>query len=174
MRHNFISEEEFKVIEQRVSRGGVKEHTANVGRGRGAVTERQQPNRTDGTTVKSSARTFHATNFPITIALVGQHISGKNRVGIRRDGHHYPRKQFINWRAQAYLQVLEQIDKPPRIEQPVVLKCWYWPGDQRTRDVTGMLDALFYLLVYAGILKNDGLIWDCRWSRYPETKFPSY
>ena len=64
MRHQFISEEQFKVIEQRVqaSSGGVKEHTANSGRGRGAATERQQPNRTDGTMVKSSARTFQATN----------------------------------------------------------------------------------------------------------------
>ena len=49
---------------ERVSRVGVKEHTASGGRGRGAMSERQQPNRADGTMVKSSARTLHATNSP--------------------------------------------------------------------------------------------------------------
>lgn len=109
---------------------------------------------------------------PFQLALIGQHISGKNRVGIRRDGHHYPQKQFINWRAQAHIQLLEQARPLETITVPVKLSCWYWPSDERTRDVTGMQDALFYLLVYANILKNDGLIWDCSWKRYPKTKFP--
>lgn len=69
MRYNYICEEQFKVMDKRVkdSRGGVKEHTAVGGRGRGAVSERQPVDRSDrstqvGTTVKSSTRTFHATN----------------------------------------------------------------------------------------------------------------
>lgn len=57
MRHQFISEEQFKVIQQRASRVGVKEHTATTGRGRGAVSDRR-----NGTMVKSSARTLRATN----------------------------------------------------------------------------------------------------------------
>ena len=43
---------------------GVKEHTANGGRGRGAVSDRRPAStgQDTGTTVKSSARTLHATN----------------------------------------------------------------------------------------------------------------
>jgi hypothetical protein len=49
----------------------------------------------------------------------------------------------------------------------------YWPGDHRTRDVSGQLDALFYLLVYAKVLKDDGLIWDVVWKRHAINKqFP--
>ncbi len=110
-----------------------------------------------------------------TLALTGQLISGKNRVRIRRDGHHYPEKQFINWRSRAYQQILEQRPPGPHlvITSPVRLVCEYWPGDLRTRDVTGQLDAIFYLLAYAKIIKDDGLIWDVKWTRHDiNEKFP--
>ncbi len=110
---------------------------------------------------------------PFTIALVGQMISGKNRVQVRRDGTHFPLKQFTNWRAQAHFQILEQRPAlPPAIDIPVTLYCQYWPADKKTRDVDGMLSALFHLLVYAKVLKDDGLIYTCRWWRYPQTEFP--
>jgi len=56
---------------------------------------------------------------------------------------------------------------------PVRLTCDYWPGDQRTRDVSGQLDALFHLLVYAKVLKDDGLVHDVIWRRHETNKkFP--
>ena len=58
-RHNW-TEEDLKVAKQRMGNlrpDGVKEHTANGGRGGGAVTER----RASGTLLKSSARTSRAT-----------------------------------------------------------------------------------------------------------------
>jgi hypothetical protein len=46
---------------------------------------------------------------------------------------------------------------------PVKLTVDYWAGDKRTRDVSGMLDALFHLLVYSKVLKDDGLVRDVTW-----------
>ncbi len=110
---------------------------------------------------------------PFTIALTGQMISGKNRVMVRRDGKHIPRKQFINWRTDMHFQILEQRPAlPPAITIPVRLVCQYWPGDRKTRDVDGQLSALFHLLVYAKVLKDDGLIYDCTWHRYQHADFP--
>jgi len=106
------------------------------------------------------------------IAITGQLISGKNRVRIRRDGHHYPEKQFINWRAKANLELNEQLPKAPNIAVPIRLTCDYWPGDHRTRDVSGQLDALFYLLVYASVITNDGLIYEVVWRRHALYRFP--
>ena len=40
----------------------------------------------------------------------------------------------------------------------------YTPGDLRTRDVTGMADALFSLLAYVGAVKDDGLIRELHWT----------
>lgn len=117
---------------------------------------------------------FHA----FTLALTGQLISGKNRVHIRRDGHHYPEQAFVKWRTQALMQILEQFRTPlglrcSTITAPVCLTCDYWPGDHRTRDVSGQLDALFHLLVYAKVLKDDGLIYNVLWRRYAvNAKFP--
>jgi hypothetical protein len=34
------------------------------------------------------------------------------------------------------------------------------------RDLSGQLDAIFSLLVYAHIVKNDGLIYSCLWRRH--------
>jgi hypothetical protein len=59
------------------------------------------------------------------------------------------------------------------IAEPVRLTCHYWPGDLRTRDVSGQLDALFHLLVYTKVLKDDGLIYDVVWRRHEiNKKFP--
>lgn len=110
---------------------------------------------------------------PISITLVGQMVSGKNRVMVRRDGKHYPQKAFVSWRAQAHLQILEQVPcLTPPIHTPVTLLCQYWPGDKRIRDVDGMLSALGHVLVYAEVLKDDGLIYDVSWHRYPACQFP--
>jgi Holliday junction resolvase RusA-like endonuclease len=62
---------------------------------------------------------------------------------------------------QIKAQVIHILPRP--IDLPVKLKVDYWPGDKRTRDVSGMLDALFHLLVYTKVLKDDGLVRDVIW-----------
>lgn len=107
------------------------------------------------------------------LLLIGQLVSGKNRVRIRRDGHHYPENRFLNWRSQAFCQILDQGQwGKPTITVPVMLTCDYWPGDHTTRDVSGMLDALFHLLVYAKVLKDDGLVYSVWWRRHAVTAHP--
>lgn len=105
--------------------------------------------------------------------LTGQMPSGKNQVGITRTGRRYPNKRFTLWREQA----LAQLDAPRYdyrqqgvcwpLETPIRLHCEYTPGDARTRDVPGILDALCHLIVKAGLLKDDGLVWDVEWNRKP-------
>lgn len=98
------------------------------------------------------------------IVLFHQLCSGKNAVGVTRSGHHYPNKRFAEWRADATTQLRALNCIPTRpIDYPVHLSVRYWAGDKRTRDVSGMLDALFHLLVHAKILKDDGLIRDVTW-----------
>ena len=68
MTHHVVTEDELRQFEANVkkiklSRDGVKEHTANGGRGGGAVTERRQAQTAFvGTAVKYGTRTSHATN----------------------------------------------------------------------------------------------------------------
>ena len=110
---------------------------------------------------------------PLTLTLTGQLISGKNRVGIRRDGHHYPRKAFLNWRAAMHVQILEQVPcLRPATSAPVSLACGYHPGDDKVRDVSGQLDALFSLLVHTKILTDDGLVYNVTWHRFPVSDRP--
>ena len=110
----------------------------------------------------------------MTLALVGNLCSGKNAVKITRSGHHYPGKRFKAWRDEAMLQLKSQVIHNKLTPGcPVHLKVEHWPGDARTRDVSGMTDALFHLLVYAGVLEDDGLVFDLTWRRQPvNRKFP--
>jgi Holliday junction resolvase RusA-like endonuclease len=116
---------------------------------------------------------------PLILALTGQVPSGKNQVQLSfRNGkvHKYPNKTFTNWRSKAHIQIEEQqlpAVRTPTITTPVRLTVEYWPGDARTRDVSGQLDALFSLLVYSKVLKNDGLVHDVIWRRQVmNRKFP--
>lgn len=142
-------------LEMMIGRGGSREH--------GGVRKSAMPS-TDRPRVIASA---HA---PQTFTLYGQLCSGKNQVQILwRNGqiHKYPNKTFTNWRAKAHLDILSQWIPLPPIEVPVVLTCQYTPGDLRTRDITGQLDAIFHLLVYAKVLKDDGLVHEVHWTRLP-------
>lgn len=110
----------------------------------------------------------------ISLILDGQCPSGKNQVQLLwRNGkvHRYPNKTFTNWRARSYQQILAQYT-PACLTRPVTLSCTYWPGDRRIRDVSGQLDAIFSLLVFAKLLKNDGLIYDCLWTRMEVSSCP--
>lgn len=102
------------------------------------------------------------------LTLTGQLVSGKNQVQLLwRNGKmiKYPNKAFKDWRAAAALQIRAQRASGETITKPVRLEVNYWPGDLRTRDISGQLDALFHLLVYANVLKDDGLVHDVVWTR---------
>ena len=50
----------------------------------------------------------------ILLAITGQLVSGKNQVQLlfrRGKVHKYPNKTFTNWRAKAYVQILEQVSR---------------------------------------------------------------
>ena len=109
---------------------------------------------------------------PLLLTLYGQLVSGKNQVKLSfKHGkvHKYPDKVFTNWRSKSLAQILEQVTvdmlREPIYISPVHLTVDYTPGDLRTRDVSGQLDALFHLLVYAKVLKDDGLVHDVTWRR---------
>lgn len=148
MKPNFISEDDLKVLLANRDRGRV----------RGGLEVKQQ----------SRAVGSNPTPSPLTLLLTGQLPSGKNQVQLLfRNGkvQKYPNKKFKDWKARSYVQIMDLYRKP--ITRPVHLTCTYTPGDLRTRDVSGQLDALFHLLVYAKVLKDDGLVHDVTWRRQP-------
>lgn len=185
-----LTEADFQQLKERVQGGVVSTRRESIGskatmaQADSSLSPRRKPRAVEPLPVRSmpvigraGSNPAPAPFFPLILALTGQLPSGKNRVLIRRDGHHYPDKHFTNWRARAYGQILEQVTRPigkvPLIIMPICLTCDYWPSDHRTRDVSGQLDALFHVLVYAKVLKDDGLIYDVRWRRHDlNKKFP--
>ena len=122
---------------------------------------------TTGTKHPVAAQTGHA---PQTFTLYGQLCSGKNQIQMAwKNGtmRKYPNKTFTNWRATAHTDILSQGGLPSPLAVPVRLECVYTPGDLRTRDISGQLDAVFHLLVYAKVLKDDGLVHEVHWTRVP-------
>lgn len=119
----------------------------------------------------------------LRLELHGQLPSGKNQVGIQHEApvvpfergtvHRHPNARFERWRRDAEKQLLLQIG-PWRaslpVSVPMLMYIWYWPGDRRTRDRSGMEDALFHLLEHAGIIANDRLIEDPLWRTMPLDK----
>ena len=105
----------------------------------------------------------------IAFTLKGQMPSGKNQQQLLFRGGRvikYPNKRFKTWRDEAGYQLIQQGVKPAKpIDKPVALYCTYCPQDRRVRDVSGMVDALFHLLVWGQIMKDDGLVYDCLWRR---------
>jgi Holliday junction resolvase RusA-like endonuclease len=104
----------------------------------------------------------------LTLTLLGQLPSGKNQVQLLwRNGKvmKYPNKTFTAWRQAAHVDILVQSLQHEPLTVPVHLTVRYTPGDARTRDVSGQLDALFHLLVYSKVLKDDGLVYDVTWRR---------
>jgi Holliday junction resolvase RusA-like endonuclease len=105
----------------------------------------------------------------MTFKLMGQLPSGKNRIIVTRTGHRFPdpKSRFPKWRDDVMKQLGEQVFD----HWPLTYKCRlivdYTPGDLRTRDVPGMLDALCHVLAKAGIVKDDGLIRDVEWHEFP-------
>lgn len=117
----------------------------------------------------------------LILSLLGPMVSGKNQVQLLfRKGQvqKYPNKTFTNWRQRSHVQIMEQLEQGPyantlALVQPVHLTVDYWPADKRTRDITGMADALFHLLVYAKVLQDDGLIRGLVWREHDlNRKYP--
>ena len=102
----------------------------------------------------------------MTFTLYGQLPSGKNAIQITRTGQRYPNKRFKAWREMASQQLWSQATGRQYVilfTTPMALSVVYTTSDQRVRDISGMVDALFSLLVYTGILKDDGLIRELHW-----------
>lgn len=120
------------------------------------------------------------------LRLTGQLPSGKNRQGYRtalipaltEEGQlvelptmvRHPRQRFVDWRAATLKQLSAQLvgcrfALPFRA--PLLMYVWYWPGDRRVRDRSGMLDAIFHALEKAGVVADDGLIQDPIWRTMP-------
>jgi Holliday junction resolvase RusA-like endonuclease len=129
--------------------------------GGGPSTERVLPPKYDAN--RSVGKLDNPAPSPL-ILLLGQLPSGKNALMVTRTGHHYPRARFQAWRDDAMVQ-LKALGCIPRkaIDYPCHFKAWYWAGDKRIRDVSGMQDALYHLLEHSKILTNDGLIRDVTW-----------
>ncbi|MBU6434295.1 MAG: hypothetical protein KGS09_17155 [Nitrospirae bacterium] len=119
----------------------------------------------------------------LRLELHGQLPSGKNQVGIQHEAavvpfapatvRHHPNARFERWRRDAERQLLPQVGAwraSLPISVPMLMYIWYWPGDRRTRDRSGMEDALFHLFEHAGIITNDKLIEDPLWRTMPLDK----
>ena len=104
----------------------------------------------------------------MTLVLMGQLPSGKGQIRKVFRGErliHYPQARFSKWRADASKQLLGQFQET--IGWRCSMEAHYTPGDLKTRDVSGLLDALFHLFGYAGVIKDDGLIRDIVWREHP-------
>lgn len=104
---------------------------------------------------------------PMTFAITGQMTSGKNSIVVTRSGLRFPSKRFKAWRDLVVpeLEIQRGTCTLFPLADPVSLECEYTPGDRRTRDVPGMLDALLHVIVKAGLLVDDGLVWAVTWRR---------
>lgn len=127
----------------------------------GPSTERVLPPKYDAN--RSVGKLDNPAPSPL-ILLLGQLPSGKNAQGVAKTGHKYAKPRFKAWREDAMTQLMALgcIPRSP-IDYPCHFKAWYWAGDKRIRDVSGMQDALYHLLEHSKILANDGLIKDVTW-----------
>jgi len=145
-----ITEEDFAKMTKRVSHDGVKKHTANGGRGVEAVAERPAT----GTTVKSGARTSHAT---IQSFFIPGPLPGANDI-IRKHWRVYSRLK-VTW-GQAIALVL-LVYKIQPVRACTIRYQWIEPtpvrGHIRDRDNI-RFGAKFIndALVSQGILLDDG------------------
>lgn len=95
--------------------------------------------------------------------LRGQCPSGKNAVMITRSGHRYPGKRFVAWRESAKFMVPKLQIGP--LAEPLMITIRYYPGDLRRRDAPGMLDALFHLFEYTGLVADDKFFQEIDWKQ---------
>lgn len=91
------------------------------------------------------------------IILKGQIRGGKNNMGVTRTGVHYPKPEFVLWRARTMNQIMEQ--RPAGFKK-IDNSNWHWdfvytPTDKRRRDIPAILDAIFHCLERTGVIADD-------------------
>lgn len=97
---------------------------------------------------------------------------GKNNFGVTRNGIHYPKKNFINFRGEAIRQIIKQLPSNFRtIKNECKLNIIYCPADKRTRDATAIIDAIFHIFEKAGIIENDNQIKQIEYSEKTNQDF---
>lgn len=106
----------------------------------------------------------------LVLTINSQIRGGKNNVQITRTGHRYPNPTFAKWRDEAVDQIVEQSwnlaqNFPLKLKYEAIID--YTPGDLKVRDVPAMMDALWSVLVKAGVLADDGLIREVVWREHP-------
>lgn len=95
------------------------------------------------------------------LVIKGQVVGGKNNMGVSQSGHHYPKNKFVEWRTQAEWQLKQQLKKMDNfemIDRPINATFNYVSGDNRRRDCTAILDAVFHVLERMHIVEDDRLI----------------
>ena len=92
---------------------------------------------------------------PITFIIPLQCPSGKNAITITRTGLRFPNKRFVEWRKEASKYITYK-GKP--IDTPVSVRLVYTAGDLRKRDIPGIIDAIWHLLEYNGVVADDALL----------------
>lgn len=60
-------------------------------------------------------------------------------------------------------QLVEQGIHKKHYTVPLFILVHYWPGDKRTRDVPGMVDALFHILQRIKFVADDGQFKHVEW-----------
>lgn len=126
----------------------------------------------------------------LTIRLTGKLKSGKNGMRVHPvTGVHYPTPEFKLWRAGVESQIRRQLVDVPRVvyqrayrvrgrtglkelvpvvfAEPVSAVVRYTPGDLLSRDVPGMVDALWHVLERVGVVGNDVMIESANFVRMP-------
>lgn len=86
--------------------------------------------------------------------ITGQCPSGKNSITITRTGKRFPNQRFVQWRKKA-LDELDNQKKWGKITSPTNIKLKYYAGDNRRRDLPGIVDAVWHCLEKAGIVSDD-------------------
>lgn len=99
--------------------------------------------------------------------IEGQLKSGKNNMLTTRAGKHYPNPKWAVWRDEVMNQLWEQNSRPT-ITKPCSIVVHYTAGDNRRRDVPGMMDALWHCLERAKIVSDDKFFANVKWISFFE------
>ena len=103
--------------------------------------------------------------------ITGQVHGGKNHINITRTGHRYPSPLFAEWCNKVIAELLPQ--KPVGFMVTTPSRFWtfkYTPADKRRRDAPAVLDACFHVFEKAGIVADDSLVKDFRYTELEPSK----
>ena len=101
--------------------------------------------------------------------FIGQIRGGKNNIQITRTGHRFPTRAWSKWLADT-LPSIEAQRLNQHIKEPMLykmdLRVEYYSEDNRRRDCTALLDAIFHVFEKAGIVKDDAQFKIIHWTDY--------